>query len=243
LIGLEKEKADIVQSIENLKKEEYEIRRKIDERRTELADVLKVSNNSEEIARAIRANELRLTQLQALNLKTEQDKSVKVAALRNIESQLSQSNQKKENLEREITERLKIKDFITELQHGIEQSQQEKSNLDKEIAKRQEEIALAETLKNFYVNASDYDFNRFCGWVELLKYIRNHASQTPAIVKMQIEQDVREQALQVFKGFWVSKSEFNTLEIEKNKVVKENDDLKLEVQNLKNSVEKRDEQP
>lgn len=240
LAQLEKQETNRLERIETLKREESETSGKINEKRAELAESLKVSNNSEEIARAINDNELKLAELTALNLKSEQDKSTNEATLRNIQNQITQLIQTKEELEREINERLKIKNFVTEHQQGIDRLKQEKISLDEEVAQRRDEAALQQTLKNFYVDQSQYDFGRFYNWVELLKYIREHKPETSPIITAQIENGIREQALQVFKGYLVPKSEFEALNNEKDNVGAEYDQLKSEVQELRDSLKTRD---
>jgi len=240
LVELEMKKAEALESVQNLKKEEFEISGKIVENRIQLAEILQVSNNSKEIIKAISDNELKLAQLKALNLKCEKDKLKIEADLRNIQNQLAESNHEKENLDLEINERLKIKNFVAEVQEEIDRLKQEKISLEENVAQRREEVALLETLKNFYVRQTQYDFWRFYYWVEMLKYIRELKPETPQIIIAQTENDIRQQALQVFKDYLVPKSEFEALEIEKNKIATENNQLKSEAQELKNSVKTRD---
>jgi hypothetical protein len=238
-LRLDKETAE--KEIADLKIKESEQKKRSEKEFDRLAGMLNVEAHAEEVLKAIENNEKKLVELQTAL-------SEKKTTLEGVGRQIEDSEKKKKALEdertaieKEIAERLKIKNYVSEAQQAMEDLLQQKASLEKEVEEKRERLALADTMTNFFTKRSDYDFNRFCSWVGDLKRTRENRPRYPSLI-FRTEETIRMEALKAFEGDLISKPEYKALWDHKERIRKKNVEFETKVQTLEGDLKKKDEE-
>ena len=68
--------------------------------------------------------------------------------------------------------RFKIKNYETELEEAITNLEEQKTSLDKELAEKKDKLALGDTVTDFFIRETDYDFDKYCSFIDYVKKLR-----------------------------------------------------------------------
>lgn len=145
---------------------------------------------------------------------------------------------RKQTLEREVSDRLKVNDYTTQCKAAIADLEGQKLSLVKEINESREKHALADTLTNFLTRKSDYDFNQFFFYVEKIKKMsaREGKISHPNLQVAIIEEQIRSLALKAFQGDLVSKEKYAELLHEKENIQNTKRELETKISDLEASL-------
>ena len=216
--------------LNELKKEESEIKARLPSKRIELLGtenrINKRTRDYEELEGHIGATRSRLDSEVAslayiMNVKARVPDVVQAVAaleekLGTLEAEVNSEKLKLEELEKEerqvktqIEELLGIRDYATETRRAIEGLEQRRISLSsriKELEEREEEMAVETALKitltNFLRRMTPYDFNLFQSWVKTVAEKRDGTRVS------RIEDAIRMKALEAFKGAIISRAQY-----------------------------------
>lgn len=209
---LRADKGKIIEKLETLKTEVNRQNIKLEGTVASLAEILRVKANVEDMNKAINARAQKLHNLEiALSIK---------------QTKIQELERKKKNLEREVEDTLKIKNYAVELKKAVTDLEQQKSIVEKEVTHNKDRIALADTITNFLKRQPTYDFNRLYSMVETVKRTREDKSSPCGPLLPRIEEGIRMQALEAFKGDLVPKFVFQRVSKQKEEI--ENKSIELE---------------
>jgi len=218
---LRTEEGKIIERVENLKKEVNQQNTEREAAVASLAEILRVEANVEDMNKAISMLAQKLHNLELV--------------LSAKETEKQEVERKKQNLEREVEDILKIKNYVVELDEAVSNLEKQKSSVDKEVAEKSERIALADTITNFLTRQPTSDFNRFHSMVETVKRTREDKRSPWTLLLPRIEEGIRMQALEAFKGDLVPKFIFKRMSKQKKEI--ENRSIELE-KKLESETEK-----
>lgn len=221
------EKDRTIKRLEELKKEIQEQWKKHEAAVACLTEILRVTADVEAINQAIEARNKELA-----DLETAFDK--KRMTLETLDSEVGELERKKQTLAKEVEGILGIKNYALEHEKAISDQRKEKSVLENDTAKKKDKIALADTITNFLTRQPTWDFNRFYSMVETVKRTREDPSSPLKPLLPRIEEEVRMQALQAFKGDLVPKLLFRRVCNRKGEIEKKNGELEKKLKLAEN---------
>ena len=232
----------IAKEIEDLRAKECERKSSLQTETKKLADVLGVKAETEEISKAIEA--LRKKRADLDDQVSREEKALKEieGKITELTRQLQTLRDGKAKVEREIVERLKIKNYETELEEAITNLEQQKTGLDKELAEKKDKLALGDTVTDFFTRKTDYDFDKYCSFIDYVKKLRQEDGQKYAkLIAISMEK-IRTETVEDLKQDWIFRELNETLWDWKEKLRKERGTLEGKVTTLeKNLAGKNDE--
>lgn len=195
--SLREERSIEQDALSTLRENSHQLQQKYQEGLTTLATLLKVETEAGRINEAL-----------AFRTAKQHELDVEIGQKEEVFQILQQCNQTLENknqsLKGQILDKLKIRDYTTELETAIAFQESEKAFLEKENCEKRERLALADAITGFLTRIPTYDFNLFHFHVETIKRLREKDTQSPRLMLPIVEEQTRAEALKVFEKDLVS---------------------------------------